>query len=136
MILSKLASILLDANPEQRLTVVQTFLDYLRKQFAIDNAFHAFERACERWRDLYKDAELQLIKAREIIDRHSRGSITEKERKEAESLAKEAQRQRQKDLLVGQSQGNNNSQFDFYPYRYFASEGFLPGFNFPRLFTS
>lgn len=46
-------------------------------------------------------------------------------------MAREAQRQ--KDLLVGQSQNNNNSQFDFYPYRYFASEGFLPGFNFPRL---
>ena len=97
----------------------------------LNNAFYEFNRACQRWRDLYKDADLQLIKAREVIDRHSRGSITEKERKEAESLAKEAQRQ--KDLLVGQSQGNNNSQFDFYPYRYFASEGFLPGFNFPRL---
>jgi predicted nucleic acid-binding Zn-ribbon protein len=97
----------------------------------LNNAFHEFDRACQRWRDLYKDAALQLIKAREVIDRHSRGSITEPERKEAESLAKEAQRQ--KDLLVGQSQGNNNSQFDFYPYRYFASEGFLPGFNFPRL---
>ncbi len=97
----------------------------------LDSAFHEFDRACQRWRELYKDAELQLIKAREVIDRHSRGNITEKERKEAESLAKEAQRQ--KDLLVGQSQGNNKSQFDFYPYRYFASEGFLPGFNFPRL---
>jgi very-short-patch-repair endonuclease len=97
----------------------------------LDNAFHEFDRACQRWRDLYQDADLQLIKAREVIDRHSRGNITEKERQEAESLAKEAQRQ--KDLLVGQSQNNNNSQFDFYPYRYFASEGFLPGFNFPRL---
>ena len=97
----------------------------------LKNAIHEFDRACQRWRNLYKDADLQLIKAREVIDRHSRGSITEQERKEAESLAKEAQRQ--KDLLVGQSQGKNNSQFDFYPYRYFASEGFLPGFNFPRL---
>ena len=97
----------------------------------LNNAFHVFERACDRWRNLYKDAENQLIKARSIIDRHSRGSITEKERKEAEALRQEAQRQ--KDLLVGQSQDKNNSQFDFYPYRYFASEGFLPGFNFPRL---
>lgn len=97
----------------------------------LNNAFHEFDRDCDRWRNLYKDAEHQLIKAREVIDRHSRGNVTEKERQEAEALAKEAQRQ--KDLLVGQSQGNNNSQFDFYPYRYFASEGFLPGFNFPRL---
>jgi superfamily II DNA/RNA helicase len=102
--------------------------EWLKNTF--DSAFHEFDLACDRWRDLYKDAEHQLIKAREVIDRHSRGNITEKERQESESLAKEAQRQ--KDLLVGQSQ-NNNSQFDFYPYRYFASEGFLPGFNFPRL---
>ncbi|MBD6620558.1 DUF1998 domain-containing protein [Komarekiella sp. 'clone 1'] len=37
------------------------------------------------------------------------------------------------DLLVGHTQGKSNSQFEFYPYRYFAAEGFLPGFNFPRL---
>jgi very-short-patch-repair endonuclease len=97
----------------------------------LNNAFHEFDQACQRWRDLYKDAEHQLIKAREVIDRNNRGNATEKERSDAEALAKEAQRQ--KDLLVGQSQNNNNSQFDFYPYRYFASEGFLPGFNFPRL---
>ena len=27
----------------------------------------------------------------------------------------------------------NIAQSDFYSYRYFASEGFLPGYNFPRL---
>lgn len=97
----------------------------------LSRAFHAFDRACERWRNLYFDADNQLIKARENIDRHSRGNSTKEERKEAKALEKEAKRQ--KDLLVGQSQGKNKSQFDFYPYRYFASEGFLPGFNFPRL---
>ncbi|MGK7949956.1 MAG: DEAD/DEAH box helicase [Xenococcaceae cyanobacterium] len=97
----------------------------------LDNAFNAFERACDRWRNLYYNADNQLALARENIDRHSRGNSSQQERKEAEALEKEAKRQ--KDLLVGQSQGKNKSQFDFYPYRYFASEGFLPGFNFPRL---
>ncbi len=97
----------------------------------LNNAFHAFDRACDRWRSLYYDADNQLALARENIDRHSKGKTTKEERREAEALEKEAKRQ--KDLLVGQSQGNNKSQFDFYPYRYFASEGFLPGFNFPRL---
>ena len=97
----------------------------------LGNAFNAFDRACERWRSLYYDADNQLIKARENIDRYSRGNSSKEERREAEALEKEAKRQ--KDLLVGQSQGKNKSQFDFYPYRYFASEGFLPGFNFPRL---
>ena len=100
-------------------------------QQTLSHAFHAFDRACERWRNLYYDADNQLTSARENIDRHSKGNSTKEERKEAEALEKEAKRQ--KDLLVGQSQGNNKSQFDFYPYRYFASEGFLPGFNFPRL---
>jgi hypothetical protein len=36
--------------------------------------------------------------------------------------------------VVGQSRKNKSvSEFEFYPYRYFAAEGFLPGFNFPRL---
>ncbi|MEZ4522474.1 MAG: hypothetical protein R3A46_12650 [Thermomicrobiales bacterium] len=34
------------------------------------------------------------------------------------------------DLLLDQS---SLSQSDFYSYRYFASEGFLPGYSFPRL---
>lgn len=103
--------------------------DWLKQ--TLSKAFHTFDRACERWRNLYYDADNQLIKARENIDRHNRGDSTKKDREKAEASEKEAKRQ--KDLLVGQSQGNNKSQFDFYPYRYFASEGFLPGFNFPRL---
>jgi hypothetical protein len=35
------------------------------------------------------------------------------------------------DLLRGQV--DDIVQSDFYPYRYFASEGFLPGYSFPRL---
>ncbi len=34
---------------------------------------------------------------------------------------------------MGHNQGRSHSEFEFYPYRYFAAEGFLPGFNFPRL---
>jgi hypothetical protein len=47
-------------------------------------------------------------------------------------LAGTDEAQRQIEILVGQN-SKNNSQFEFYPYRYFASEGFLPGFNFPHL---
>ncbi len=100
-------------------------------QNTLDTALHTFDRSCDRWRNLYRDADTQLQEARKTIDRHSRGNANQKERDEAEFLAKEAQRQR--DLLVGQYQHKNNNQFDFYPYRYLAAEGFLPGFNFPRL---
>ncbi|NJK31749.1 MAG: DUF1998 domain-containing protein [Deltaproteobacteria bacterium] len=50
------------------------------------------------------------------------------EREQARRLRQEAESQL--DLLV-----DNRAELhsDFYPYRYFASEGFLPGYNFPRL---
>ena len=33
----------------------------------------------------------------------------------------------------GKTSGKNKDQSEFYPYRYFASEGFLPGYNFTRM---
>ncbi len=100
-------------------------------QNTIENALNAFDRACKRWRDLYIESVKQLASARRTIDRFARGDVAQEERNNAEAQAREAQRQI--DLLVGHSQGKSNSQFEFYPYRYFAAEGFLPGFNFPRL---
>jgi hypothetical protein len=101
-------------------------------QHVLDNALTAFDRACDRWRNLYKDAFFQLEDARRVIDCAVMGNATQEERKDAEALEREARRQI--DLLVGQvSQGRAQTEFEFYPYRYFASEGFLPGFNFPRL---
>ena len=52
----------------------------------------------------------------------------EKDRKEAKRLRREAESQLE--LLCDT---RNVMQSDFYSYRYFASEGFLPGYNFPRL---
>lgn len=43
----------------------------------------------------------------------------------------EEEAKRQIDLLLNRS--NESSESDFYPYRSLASEGFLPGYNFPRL---
>ncbi|MBR8840740.1 MAG: DEAD/DEAH box helicase [Stigonema ocellatum SAG 48.90 = DSM 106950] len=110
-------------------------------QQTLENAFNVFDRqGCDlrfaaalryRWRKLYSDAVTQLEAARRIIDRSARGDVTQEDRKNAENQAREAQRQ--VDLLVGNTQGKNRTEFEFYPYRYFAAEGFLPGFNFPRL---
>jgi ATP-dependent helicase YprA (DUF1998 family) len=103
--------------------------DWLK--FTLDNAIAAFDKACNRWRKLYSDGVSQLEKSRLIIDRSARGNSTQEERDKADAEQKEAQRQI--DLLVGNLQSKNQTQFEFYPYRYFAAEGFLPGFNFPRL---
>lgn len=105
-------------------------IDWLRH--ILENALGAFDRACDRWRILYSDAVAQLEAARRIIDRSARGDVTQEERELAQTQEREAQRQR--DLLVGQlSKGKSQTEFEFYPYRYFAAEGFLPGYNFPRL---
>ncbi|MGL5059887.1 MAG: helicase-related protein, partial [Microcoleus sp.] len=101
-------------------------------QSILEEAFRDFNRSCDRWRKLYQDAVTQLADARRVIDRSARGSTTLEERQQAENLEKEARRQI--DLLTGQfNKGKSASEFEFYPYRYLASEGFLPGFNFPRL---
>lgn len=98
----------------------------------LSNALISFDRACDRWRNLYQDAVVQLESSRQTIDRATKGLITQEQRQQAESQEREAKRQI--DLLVGQtSQGRTQNQLEFYPYRYFASEGFLPGYNFPRL---
>jgi ATP-dependent helicase YprA (DUF1998 family) len=98
----------------------------------LENALNTFVLACDRWRRLYSDAVAQQSEARRIIDRSARGDVTQEERSTAEAQEREARRQI--DLLVGQaSTGRSQSEFEFYPYRYFAAEGFLPGYNFPRL---
>ena len=84
-----------------------------------------FDDACERWRNLYKSACSQAKVQSEIILDASR---REEDKKRAKLLRGEAESQIY--LLLATE---NQIQADFYSYRYFASEGFLPGYNFPRL---
>lgn len=95
-------------------------------------ALHSFDCACDRWRDLFAEAEQQLKCAREISDRLPLGQVSQEDCQNAEQLERDARRQRK--LLVGETGGrSSNHDLDFYPYRYFAAEGFLPGYSFPRL---
>lgn len=91
----------------------------------IKNLPSNFEKACDRWRNLYKSAMLQRDQQNAIASDASR---SRKEREQAERLRSEAVKQI--NLLLD---SGNSIQADFYSYRYFASEGFLPGYNFPRL---
>jgi hypothetical protein len=84
-----------------------------------------FERACDRWRDLYRAASRQRDIQNKIIGDASRSA---EDKKTARKLRQEAESQI--DLLL---ESNDIIHSDFYSYRYFASEGFLPGYNFPRL---
>lgn len=84
-----------------------------------------FEHACERWRGLYRAAiSQQRIQNKVILD----ASRSAEDRARARTLRREAEAQ--KDLL---EEPIGSIQSDFYSYRYFASEGFLPGYSFPRL---
>jgi ATP-dependent helicase YprA (DUF1998 family)/very-short-patch-repair endonuclease len=85
----------------------------------------SFEQACDRWRSLYLSALRQAQKQDRVIRDASRPAA---DRSQAEQLRRNAEAQLR---LLTESQ--NLIQSDFYSYRYFASEGFLPGYNFPRL---
>ena len=84
-----------------------------------------FEGAFGRWRELYKAATEQRDAARKIID-NPRAARPDRER--ADQREREARREIQ--LLLNEG---GMSETDFYVYRYLGNEGFLPGYNFPRL---
>jgi ATP-dependent helicase YprA (DUF1998 family)/very-short-patch-repair endonuclease len=84
-----------------------------------------FDRTCERWRGLYRAAQAQA-RAQGLIMLDASRSAEDK--KQADRLRAEAESQ-----LALLTDIRSLEQSDFYSYRYFASEGFLPGYNFPRL---
>lgn len=91
----------------------------------VEAAPRRFADAFQRWRDLLVAAERQIEDATVTLKDYS---ISSDERRTAE--ARQAAGNTQVKLLIrgGESQGS-----DFYVYRYLATEGFLPGYNFPRL---
>lgn len=107
------------------------WLDESWLEAEIDGAAAALDRAFERWREMYRAADAQL----EAAQQKQRGGFRRAGRegadaiKDAETAIREASRQLQ--LLTCQNVKVEES--DFYAYRYLASEGFLPGYNFPAL---
>ncbi|MYD52952.1 MAG: DEAD/DEAH box helicase [Chloroflexi bacterium] len=85
----------------------------------------AFNAAFTRWRELYREARAAYDQAAgDAIRPHVRRD----QRREAVRRRDEAERELQ--LLRNES---TYEESDFYSYRYLAGEGFLPGYNFPRL---
>ncbi|MCD6388091.1 MAG: hypothetical protein J7L69_01680, partial [Desulfobulbaceae bacterium] len=84
-----------------------------------------FDQCCNRWRNLYLTAYKQA-EAQHRVTLDAARSYQEK--RQAERLRQEAVSQ-----LKLLTDSGRFFQADFYSYRYFASEGFLPGYNFPRL---
>lgn len=93
----------------------------------------SFDSSMNRWRSLYRASQKQIMAATAIIENRIYADNNEK-RKEAYRELKQGERQR--DLLLNdntQQRQNKSEQSEFYPYRYLAAEGFLPGYNFTRL---
>ncbi|MEG9514638.1 protein kinase [Saccharopolyspora indica] len=89
---------------------------------------HNFDRAFDRWRRLFQAAVLDRAEQhRRMMDY----SLSERDRNFATSRRREAETQIR--LLRNKSTDSKSILSDFNPYRYLASEGFLPGYSFPRL---
>ena len=89
------------------------------------SAVKRFDDAFDRWRGLLAAAEDQRDGARRTMDDYS---APYHEKRAAQS--RHAQAIDQLNLL---QRGTSTLSSDFYTYRYLATEGFLPGYNFPRL---
>ncbi|RNL87539.1 protein kinase domain-containing protein [Halostreptopolyspora alba] len=94
----------------------------------IERAPTEFNHAFDRWRALYRAALIDREgQHRRILDH----TLSEADRNAAVRRRKEAETQL--NLLKNETQDSGALMSDFNPYRYLASEGFLPGYSFPRL---
>lgn len=92
----------------------------------VERAPTRFDEAADRWRTLYDEAQRDLDTAGAVLKEIGASEPAKRAAKARITEARAAL-----DLLKGLVE--DIAQSDFYPYRYFASEGFLPGYSFPRL---
>jgi Lhr-like helicase len=88
-------------------------------------AAEAFSQSFERWRNLHRSARHEQETAHVI---QQKTGLKPGERTAAATRYRNAARE-----LEILERGQASSGSDFYTYRYLATEGFLPGYNFPRL---
>jgi superfamily II DNA/RNA helicase len=100
--------------------------DWIRRN--IESFSRDFDKSLNRWRKLYKSAHMQLVEATKIVLSEIY-TINSREYKDAIKNITQAKRQ----IAILKNDRGLKSLSEFYPYRYFASEGFLPGYNFTRL---
>jgi len=92
---------------------------------ASQGALKRFGDSFGRWRDLFSAAEEQRDAARITMDSYAA--------KQSEKAAARSRHSQAIDQITLLQQGTSSLSSDFYTYRYLATEGFLPGYNFPRL---
>ena len=98
-------------------------------ELVINDFYKTFDSSFNRWRSLYRNANNLLDQARSVID-NSTIKASAPQKKDAKRDQWLAEQQRELLLNNSDSTGSNS---EFYIFRYLASEGFLPGYNFTRL---
>ena len=96
----------------------------------LTNYEYEFDKSLDRWRSLYKQAQTQIEEANLVIKNRIYGENSKEKR---DAHIKQLRGESLRDMLLGVNQGKNKEENEFYPYRYLASEGFLPGYNFTKL---
>lgn len=114
---------ILDAIDGEKPTWLGTVDEFVKE--VAEQAPDMFDQAFDRWRELYESARDQLQKANE---RSEIVNLSREERRKIQAIQTQANQQI---ALLEEGKASNGS--DFYSYRYLATEGFLPGYNFPRL---
>ncbi|MDM7325201.1 MAG: hypothetical protein P3W93_009565 [Thermus sp.] len=92
----------------------------------VEGADKAFPEVFENWRSLYRFAQRELERAK----KQAQKQIQARSEKGGTELL--ATPERQLHLLRNETYGGKGKS-DFYPCRYLATEGFLPGYGFPIL---
>ena len=97
----------------------------------LDNFSSHLDFALNRWRTLYQEAHLQLEAASQAI---KSGVYISKSPEYRQAARRASQATHCINLLRNERVPGSSSQLsEFYVFRYLASEGFLPGYNFTRL---
>ena len=92
----------------------------------VSRAAQAFDAAFERWRQLYRAALTEANEQHKI-------AVSTTASKGDRILAERRRNDARAQLSLLRNDDGSSGATDFYPYRYLASEGFLPGYSFPRL---
>ncbi|WP_331452414.1 protein kinase domain-containing protein [Streptomyces sp. SS162] len=94
----------------------------------VERAPGEFDAAFDRWRQLFRAAVIDQYEQNKRVVDHT---LSPGEQSRARTRRREAETQT--NLLLNRSVDSKSVMSDFNPYRYLASEGFLPGYSFPRL---
>jgi ATP-dependent helicase YprA (DUF1998 family) len=92
----------------------------------VQHAARLLDESFERWRQLFRAALTEYNEQNKLAinTRSSRRDKQQAERRRADA---------RNQLILLRNDDRESGATDFYSYRYLASEGFLPGYSFPRL---